>query len=103
MLGILLCLVGVIICYRTTVLMIRVAGNDEEYFHTLYKYWGNWAYDLGMFSTLMIIIAAVCAYFIMMSQMMYPILLSLIDWIFRTNLTIIDRAAEPLPTFNYFS
>ena len=65
--GIIICVVGVFVCYRTTVLLIRVAGNDEEYFHTLFKFWGKPGYYIGMISTLMIICAAVCAYFIMMS------------------------------------
>ena len=67
LLGLIISIIGVLICYRTTILMIRTAGNDDEYFHSLYKFWGNWAYYLGLFSTLLIILAAVCAYFIMMS------------------------------------
>ena len=67
LLGIIICIVGVIICYRTTVLIIRVTGKDDEYFQSLYKYWGSFAYYLGIISTLLIIIAAVCAYFIIMS------------------------------------
>jgi hypothetical protein len=47
--------------------MIRAAGNDPEYFDTLYKYWGKWAYYLGFISTLLIMVAAVCAYFVILS------------------------------------
>jgi hypothetical protein len=47
--------------------MLRVAGNDKEYFDTLYKYWGKWAYYCGSISTLLIIIAAVASYFINLS------------------------------------
>ena len=47
--------------------MIRCAGNDAEYFDTLYKYWGNWAYYTGYISTLLIMVAAVCAYFLILS------------------------------------
>ena len=66
-LGLIICIVGVCISYRTCILMIRTAGNDEEFFDTLYKYWGRWAYYSGLLSTLFIMIAAVCAYFIIMS------------------------------------
>jgi hypothetical protein len=61
--------------------MIRVAGNDKEYFETLYKYWGRWAYYCGFISTLLIMVAAVTAYFINLSSMLYYIVLALGDWI----------------------
>lgn len=67
LLGIIICLIGVIISFRTCILMIRTAGNDAEFFDTLLKYWGKPAYYSGLISTLLIIVAAVCAYFIIMS------------------------------------
>lgn len=81
--GIIICLIGVAISYRTCILIIRTAGNDPEFFDTLHKYWGKWAYYAGLISTLFIITAAVCAYFIIMSQMLYPIICALLDWILR--------------------
>ena len=72
--------------------MIRAAGNDPEYFDTLYKYWGKWAYYLGFISTLLIMVAAVCAYFVILSQMLYFILLALIEWIGKVELEIITDA-----------
>lgn len=60
--------------------MIRQAGNDKEYFETLYKYWGKWAYYLGFLSTLFIMIAAVTSYFINLSSMLYYILLAILEW-----------------------
>ena len=70
LLGLIICLVGLVASYRTCILMIRCAGNDNEYFDTLYKYWGKWAYYLGFISTLLIMIAAVTAYFINLSSML---------------------------------
>ena len=67
LLGIIVCVIGVIISSRTCILMIRTAGNDTEYFDTLYKYWGKWAYYLGAIATILIILAAVCSYFIILS------------------------------------
>lgn len=78
--------------------MIRTAGNDLEYFDTLFKYWGRWAYYLGIISTLLIIFAASCAYFIIMSQMLYPIALALIEWIFKKQIELVDK-----PVFTSFS
>ena len=80
-LGLIICLVGLFVSYRTCILMIRVAGNDKEYFETLYKYWGKWAYYCGFISTLLIMVAAVTAYFINLSSMLYYIALALGDWI----------------------
>lgn len=98
LLGLIICIVGLIISYRTCILMIRAAGNDPEYFDTLYKYWGAWAYYLGFISTLLIMVAAVCAYFVILSQMLYFILLAIINWSSATPL-------EPILTadFGHFS
>ncbi len=81
LLGLIICLVGLVVSYRTCILMIRVAGNDKEYFETLYKYWGKWAYYCGFISTLLIMVAAVTAYFINLSSMLYYIALALGEWI----------------------
>lgn len=81
LLGLIICVIGLAISYRTCILMIRAAGNDPEYFDTLYKYWGKWAYYLGFISTLLIMVAAVCAYFVILSQMLYFIMLAIIEWI----------------------
>lgn len=62
--------------------MLRTVGSDKEYCDSLYKYWGHWAYYAGNIATELIMIAAVCAYFIMLSQMLYTIVVALIDWIF---------------------
>lgn len=78
--------------YRTCILMIRVAGNDKEYFETLYKYWGKWAYYCGFISTLLIMVAAVTAYFINLSSMLYYIFLAIIDWVAGKNLIPINEA-----------
>jgi hypothetical protein len=78
--------------------MIRVAGNDKEYFDTLYKYWGKWAYYCGFISTLLIMVAAVTAYFINLSSMLYYIALALGDWILAKDFQPINSA-----TFSQFS
>ena len=67
LLGIIICIIGVAISYRTCILIIRTAGNDNEWFDTLYKYWGPAGRNTGLVSTALIMIAAVCAYFIIMT------------------------------------
>lgn len=91
-LGMIICIVGVLVSYRTCILMIRVAGNDKEYFDTLYKYWGKWAYYCGFISTLLIMVAAVTAYFINLSSMLYYIALALGDWILGKNFVPVNSA-----------
>ena len=81
-LGLIITIVNLFISYRTCILMIRSVGNDDEYFDTLYKYWGKWAYYLGYISTILIMIAAETSYFINLTQMMYFLLLALLEWIF---------------------
>lgn len=71
LLGIIICIIGVAISYRTCILIIRTAGNDAEWFDTLYKYWGHAGRNTGLVSTALIMIAAVCAYFIIMTQMLF--------------------------------
>ena len=98
LLGLIICVIGLIISYRTCILMIRSAGNDPEYFDTLYKYWGKWAYYLGFISTLLIMVAAVCAYFVILSQMLYFIMLAFIEWIGKEEMKPITNA-----DFSHFS
>jgi amino acid permease len=92
LLGLIICIIGLIVSYRTCILMIRVAGNDNEYFDTLYKYWGKWAYYCGFISTLLIMTAAVTSYFINLSQMLYYIAIALIDWIGGVDITPVTSA-----------
>ena len=95
-LGLIICLVGLVVSYRTCILMIRQAGNDKEYFETLYKYWGKWAYYLGFLSTLFIMIAAVTSYFINLSAMLYYILLAILEWTHA-----ISPDFEPVTSVNF--
>ena len=97
-LGTIICVIGVAISYRTCILIIRTAGNDTEWFDTLYKYWGTWGRNTGLVSTSLIMIAAVCAYFIIMSQMLYQIMCALIEWISGHHIELVTEVA-----FNTFS
>ncbi len=95
-LGLIICLVGLVASYRTCILMIRCSGNDNEYFDTLYKYWGKWAYYLGFISTLLIMIAAVTSYFINLSSMLYYVLLAILEWT-----GAIGKDFNPVTTVNF--
>lgn len=81
LLGIVVATIGFIASTRTCILIIRTAGNDNEYFDTLLKYWGPWAYYCGAISTWLIILAALCSYVILMEQMLYPLIMAPVEWI----------------------
>mmetsp|Transcript_38590 Transcript_38590/g.36940 ORF Transcript_38590/g.36940 Transcript_38590/m.36940 type:complete len:117 (+) Transcript_38590:297-647(+) len=81
LLGLIICIIGGICCCRTCILVIRTVGDDPDYQTTLFKYWGKWGYYLGGLATLLICVAAVCSFFIILSEMLYPIIVALVDWI----------------------
>lgn len=97
LLGLIISLIGLVISYRTCILIIRATGNDDEYFTALYKYFGSWAYYAGYISTLLIMVAAVCSYFLNLSQMLYSLTLALIEWIFKKHF---DKTTDDFSTFS---
>ena len=70
-LGIIVSTIGYIISTRTCILIVKTAGNDKDYFETLTKYWGKWAYYAASIATWLIILAALTSYIIIMSQMLF--------------------------------
>lgn len=80
LLGTILCLFGFVICYRTCVLVYRSTGDDPEYYITLGRVWGKWAYYLSLIATLFIAIAAVCSLYILMTQNLYLEIVAFINW-----------------------
>jgi amino acid permease len=96
-LGLIITLLGLVISYRTCILIIRATGNDDEYFQALYKYLGSWAYYTGYISTLLIMVAAVCSYFLNLSQMLYSLILALVEWIFGKHF---DKTTDDFSTFS---
>ena len=81
-LGIVITVLSFLVSLRTCILI------------TVRKYWGNFGYYLTIISTLIIVETGCTAYFLIMSQTLYPIILSLLRWIFKLHLPQLTGAAQ---------
>ena len=61
-------------------LIIRMAGDDPDYCETLRKFYGTKGYYTGLIAPAILIGGAVIAYFVIMSQVLYPIVLAIYAW-----------------------
>ena len=93
-LGILITILSFLVSLRTCILIYRLTGPGEDFYDTVKKYWGDAGYYLMSICTLIIIETACTAYFLIMSQTLYPIILSLLRWIFKLHLPQITEAAS---------
>ncbi len=73
--------VSFLISYYTCSLIIYTAGSDEDFSDTLYKHFGKPGWYIGLIAPIILIFGAVTVYFIIQSQMMYPIIMALVSWI----------------------
>ena len=62
-------------------LIIRMAGDDPDYCETLRKFYGRKGYYTGLIAPAILIGGAIIAYFVIMSQVLYPIMLAIYAWI----------------------
>ena len=67
LLGSIICFISFVIGVRTNTLVLRITGPKDDFYDTMYKYWGNVGYYISIFSTLSIIIAACTSCFIIMT------------------------------------
>ena len=80
-LGLIISFVSFLISYYTCMLIIRMAGTDPDYSDTLQKFYGKIGLYVGILAPAILIIGAIIVYFVIMAQMLYPILLALYVWI----------------------
>lgn len=66
-LGTLICFLGFLTGVRTCILVLRITGPKDDFYDTMYKYWGNTGYYISIFGGLSIIIAACTSCFIIMA------------------------------------
>lgn len=71
LLGSLICFLSFIVGARTCIIVLRITGPREDFYDTMYKYWGSPGYYISIFGTLSIVITACTSYFIIMTQMGY--------------------------------
>lgn len=60
---------------------MSAAGDDEDYFDTLYKYFGKPGWYIGIISTGLLTLGAACVIFVIMTTLLYPMLLCIASWI----------------------
>ena len=85
-LGSIITILSFLVGMRTCILILRITGPGEDFYDTMFKYWGNWGYYISILCTLAIIITACTSYFIIMAQMLYSNLLAIFYWIFGVKL-----------------
>jgi sodium-coupled neutral amino acid transporter 9 len=97
-LGLIITTASFLISFYTCKLIIDMAGTDPDYSDTLRKYYGKCGYYTGLISPALIIVGAVSVYFVIMTELMYPVLLAIYAWISGT-----DPELAMDPTFKKFS
>ncbi len=69
-----------IVCTYTCILIVKTAGNDETYYDTLYKFYGKPGWYAGLVSTTVLMLGAVCVYFVIMAELLYPLIMAIVSW-----------------------
>ena len=82
-LAICICFSSYIVCFYTTKLIIDVTENDPCFSITLKKYFGNKGYYTGIIAPALLMLGAMSALFVILSQLSYPIILAIYQWIFK--------------------
>lgn len=98
-LGTLISFISFIVSMRTCILVMRTTGPGEDFYDTMYRYWGQPGYMISIMSILAIMIAACTSYYIIMAQMLYSNVLALGKWIFKADLPVVSDGVD----FSHFS
>lgn len=98
LLGLIITLTSFLVSFYTCKLIIEQAGEDPDYSDTLRKYYGNFGFYIGLCAPALLIVGAVSVYFVIMTQLLYPILLAIYSWI-SGNEPVLDMT----PSFTQFS
>ena len=93
-LGSIICFTSFLASLRTCIIIVRLVETRNEFYETMKDYWGPKGFYLSVISTMIIVQSAVTAYFVIMTQVFYQIILALLDWIFGVNLPINMGVAE---------
>ena len=79
-LGFCLCFSSYIVSFYTSKLIVDATGNDADFCITLKKYYGKPGYYAGIIAPALLLLGVVSALFVILSELSYPILLSLYMW-----------------------
>jgi len=79
-LGVCICFSSYLVSFYTTKLIVDATGKDADFCITLKKYYGKPGYYLGIVGPAMLLLGALSVLFIILSQLSYPILLTIYVW-----------------------
>ena len=69
-----------VVSFYTTKLIVDATGKDADFSITLKKYYGKFGYYLGIISPAILLMGAVSVLFIILSELSYPIFLTIFTW-----------------------
>ena len=95
-----ICFTSYIISFYTCKLIIDTTDRDADFCITLKRYYGNFGYYTGILFPLFMLLSTVIVLFIILSELLYPILLSLYTWCDPDSKEIY---VETTPVLNDFS
>lgn len=87
-LGIIISLITFIIAFYTCYLYIKLAGTDEDFSDTVYKYYGKYGWVVTMAFSNFLMFAVVVIYYELMSQSLFPIIAAIIEWIWKEHVSL---------------
>jgi len=94
-LGLIFCFTSFLISFYTCKLIIDMAGTDPDYADTMKKFYGKcrphslnalplcigqFGYYSGLIAPAILILGAVCVFFVTMNQVLYPMILAIYVW-----------------------
>lgn len=93
-----ICFTSYLVSFYTCKLIVDTTGTDADFCITLKRYFGKPGYYAGIIAPCLMLLAAVIVLFIILSQLSYPILLSIYSWIADA-----DPPIQEEPVFDSFS
>lgn len=81
LLGLCISFSSYIVSFYTTKLIVDATGRDADFTITLKKYYGKPGYYLGIISPAILLLGAVTVLFIILTELSYPILLTIYIWV----------------------
>ena len=80
-----MCLSSYLVCFYTTKLIIDTTGQDFDFCITLKKYYGKKGFYVGIIAPALLMLGALTALFVILSQLLYPIFYSVYYWCSQTD------------------
>jgi len=66
--------------FYTCLLIVNSSKADGDFQKTLYKYLGPKGWSAGLIATIIIFVGAAIVYFVIQSQLLYPIVMAFVGW-----------------------